>query len=215
MPMSNALHLPTVLHFAGAIEPLRVLDVGVGLGTYGFLLRQYLDIGYQRLAREDWKMTIDGIEIFQGYRNAVWEYAYDQIWIGDIRQRIGTLGRYDLVLCNDVLEHFEKREAKSLFRTLLKMAGTVIATTPNREFPQGAWAGNEAETHHSLLAIEDFDSLVAWKQTGVTNCYVCSDFPPHRKLIQLAAATCPTWVRPSRLSRILMRLGFGEAHCRI
>ena len=174
MPLSNPEHVPAVLHFAQACRPASILDVGVGTGSYGLLLRQGLDIGHGRMQAADWQVRIDGIEIFEPYRNPVWDYAYNRVLIGDVRALLPGLGAYDLVLCNDVLEHFPRDEARGLIRALLGRGKVLLATTPNRDFPQGAWGGNEAERHHSLLDQSDFTGLVAAVVTGVTTCYVCT-----------------------------------------
>jgi 2-polyprenyl-3-methyl-5-hydroxy-6-metoxy-1,4-benzoquinol methylase len=192
MPLSNYLHLPTVLHFVANLQPRSILDVGTGMGAYGFLIRQYFDVGYERLHRSDWQLKIDGVEIFEGYRNPVWDYAYDNIFLGDIRDVAGKLGRYDLVICNDVLEHFEIDEARSLIAKMLEVAPVLIATTPNVHSPQGAWLGNHAEEHHSLLAASDFQHLVATKVTGDTSCFVCCKEPSYRAIIERASAQCPS-----------------------
>lgn len=198
MPVSNLLHLPAVVHFAGVIQPSTILDVGVGMGTYGFLLRQYFDIIQGRLQKEDWQITIDGIEIFESYRNAVWSYAYNMVHIGDVRDLVGDLPGYDLALCNDVLEHFELDEATGLLDILLNKCRTVIVTTPNTEYPQGAWGGNEAETHRCLLKVTDLPDLVAWKKTGITNCYVMTRQTYDADLLRSGAVTCPV-CRPAML----------------
>ncbi len=191
MPMSNTLHLPTVIHYATELKPSRILDIGVGMGTYGFLLRQYLDIANGRIRKHEWRLVINGIEIFEGYRNPVWDYAYDEVKIGDIRDFLPELPQYDLVLCNDVLEHFQYSEARDLVQRLIEKCGTVIATTPNVEFLQGAWGGNEAEAHRCVLRKSDFPHLVTWSRTGVTNCYVSTTHPQHFSVIKKAESSCP------------------------
>ncbi|HXA79878.1 MAG TPA: methyltransferase domain-containing protein [Opitutaceae bacterium] len=174
MPFSNPEHIPTVLHFVQAFQPRSTLDIGIGTGSYGLLLRQSLDIAHGRIKPTDWQAQIDGVEIFEGYRNPVWSFAYTRVLMGNIRTLLPELGNYDLILCNDVLEHFHRDEARLLVRTLLAQGRMMIATTPNREYPQGAWGGNEAETHRSLLDSSDFHGLVAKIVTGVTTCYVCT-----------------------------------------
>jgi SAM-dependent methyltransferase len=193
MPLSNPEHVPVVLHFAQAVRPRTVLDVGIGTGSYGLLLRQSLDIGFGRVQPDSWQTQIDGIEIFEPYRNPVWGYAYSRVLMGDIRALLPQLHGYDLVLCNDVLEHFPRDEARALVHQLLDHGRVLIATTPNRAYPQGAWGGNEAETHHSMLDATDFTGLVAQIVSGVTTCYVCTR---HRELIYpllLAADRCPVF----------------------
>jgi hypothetical protein len=192
MPFSNPDHIPAIIHLACAVQPLKILDVGIGMGAYGFLLRQYLDIAREQLNSSQWRVRIDGIEVFEGYRNPVWDYAYDQVLIGDVRDIIPSMEPYDLILMADVLEHFDLPEARRLIAQSLKRARVVIASTPNREHPQGAWAGNEAERHHCLLSAADFPQLVVKKTTGITTCYVsCSDdslIPTLRD----AGGTCPS-----------------------
>jgi hypothetical protein len=68
-----------VLHFAQACQPRSVLDVGIGTGSYGLLLRQSLDIGHGRILPEEWRVQIDGVEIFEGHHNPVWDHAYSRV----------------------------------------------------------------------------------------------------------------------------------------
>ena len=208
MPMSDTHHIPAVLHYAFALQPRTVLDVGVGMGAYGFLLRQYLDVGQGRMRRADWRVRIDGVEVFEGYRNPVWDYAYDRVVLDDVRAVLSSLGRYDLVLLNDVLEHFEREDARALLREVLSRSAAVVATTPNREYPQGAWAGNEAETHRSLLGATDFPHLVAEHRIGITSCYVCSADLHTAQQLRAAVVTCPV-AAPRLLPRVTARLDRG------
>ncbi len=205
MPLSNPEHIPAVLHFAQACQPRSILDIGIGTGSYGLLMRQSLDIGNGRLQPSEWQVKIDGVEIFEGYRNPVWSFAYSQVLMGDIRQLLPKLGFYDLILCNDVLEHFPREEARNLVQTLLSKGRVLLATTPNRDFPQGAWGGNEAETHHSLLDRSDFSGLVAEITTGVTTCYVCTKQPELIYPLLLAADRC-VQVSPAQPMSLPVRL---------
>jgi hypothetical protein len=191
MPMSNLLHLPAVAYFAMTLRPKRILDIGVGMGTYGFILRQFIDVSQEILDKKKWETVIDGIEIFEPYRNPVWDYVYNQVFVGDVRLLIDQLEGYDVVLCNDVLEHFDLDDARSLLSKLVGANQTVIATTPNTDFPQGSWAGNQAEIHRCFLQSTDFPFLVAQKKTGITTCFVCSQRTDHIALIEQYAAGCP------------------------
>ena len=193
MPFSDPRHIATVVHFATALKPDKVLDVGIGMGLYGLLLRHYLDIAHERLIRGTWTVRIDGVEIFENYRNPVWEYAYDSVTIADARVFVPSAGEYDLVLMGDILEHFERNEARILVEVALSRAKTVIATTPHIEMIQSAWAGNAAETHLSLLDATDFPSLVTAKAAADTTCYVCSRDPATIERIKDAAALCPSY----------------------
>jgi len=201
MPSSNYLSIPAVLHFATAFKPARVLDAGVGMGAYGLLLRQHLDIALERVERSEWKLQLDGIEIFEGYRNPVWGYVYDRVTMGDIRTI--KLGHgYDLALCADVLEHMPREEARRVVDRLLEAATVVIITTPNVFLEQGAWGGNESERHHCLLSASDFPHLVASNKTGLTTCFVCCRDPKLALQLRRVARGCPTCNYPRALALI-------------
>jgi hypothetical protein len=190
--------MPAVIAFAQALRPRRVVDIGVGVGTYGFLLRQVLDIGHERLTPESWQSVIDGVEIFEAYRNPVWDYAYDTVWRADARDFIRTMDRYDLCLFNDVLEHFELEEARELAAIALDKCRALIVTTPNVDMPQGEWGGNEAEMHRSFVTRRHLPCVVSERRTGVTSVYVCARDPQTAGAMKAAALHVPT-CRPARL----------------
>jgi hypothetical protein len=196
MPFSNLFHLAPVVHFVNSVPNQRILDAGIGTGSYGFILRQTLEIAEQRLEKATWMHQIDGIEIFEQYRNPVWDFAYDRVHMGDIRTILQQVGSYDVVVCCDVLEHFPRAEASQLVRRFLERAPVLIATTPIVDIEQGAWGGNEAERHHCLLAPDDFAHLVVRVETGATACYVCSTDPALARRLRDAALNCPSITLP-------------------
>ena len=214
MPMSNPVHIPAVIHFAFGLQPQRVLDIGVGMGCYGMLLRQYLDIGKERISKEEWQLKIDGLEVFEPYRNPIWEWAYSRIQMGDLRTA-DLSGSYDMILCNDVLEHLEIEEVRTLVPKLLSAGKVLIVTTPAGEYPQGAWGGNEAEIHRSIIVKNDLAGCVVAIPCGSTICYVCSANGDAAREIRKLARSCPRFYSenssrlrryiPSSLKRIIRR----------
>lgn len=212
MPVSNPQHLPALIHLVSALQPRRVLDVGIGTGSLGLLARQTLDICYGRIEPAEWEITIDGVEIFEGYRNPVWHYAYTQVHLGDIRELLPSLERYDLVCCCDVLEHFEHAEARRIIRGLLEHSQVLLATTPNRLIPQEAWGGNEAERHLSLVNRKDFPGLALHHRGSVTDLFAASLAGETRRQIERIGDFTPrsisidpgSWT--GRLRRKLRRL---------
>ena len=205
MPISNPWHMATVLHYARAVKPVRILDIGVGMGAYGFMLRQFLDVINENVSKNTWEKCVEGIEIFEAYQNPVWDYVYDKVHMGDVRKILPTLASYDLVICADVLEHFPIDEARLLIQSILEKAPVLIATTPAGYYPQGAWGGNEAETHHCTLTASDFPYLIAHEKTVETACYVCATSGEAIKRIKIAHLTCPK-VKNSRLKLLAARL---------
>lgn len=210
MPMSNPGHVPAVLHYLTGLRPASLLDVGVGLGTYGFLARQYLDVAEGHLDRARWRTRIDGIEVFEPYRNPVWQHCYDAVTIADVRDRVAELPRYDIVLCNDVLEHVTQDEARALVCALLERCRVLIVTTPSTAFPQGAWGGNEAETHLCLLSRADFPASTRVHRTGVTSLYVSWSDPDAGSEIARLAGRVPRIAYPGPSVAARLRAGLGR-----
>jgi hypothetical protein len=124
-----------------------------------------------------------------------------------VRARLPELGDYDLVICNDVLEHFPLEEARRLTAQLLQRTAILIATSPSGVYPQGAWGNNEAETHHCLIGPSDLPGVVCCLRTGITNCFVCTLRPELVFPILTSADHCPDYLapRPMTLWRRLRR----------
>jgi hypothetical protein len=200
MPVSNPDHLPLLVHLTTGLQPRRLLDVGIGMGSFGLLARQSLDICHGRVGASDWQATIDGAEIFEGYRNPVWSYAYSQVHIGNIVTLLPSLQRYDVIVCCDVLEHFDVGEARALIAGMLAHSSVLIATTPNRFIPQGAWGGNEAERHRSVVTSGDFPGLAVHQRGAATDLFAASCDPGDRAKLEKIAEASPRTVPPRPLA---------------
>ncbi|MDV6345237.1 hypothetical protein [Nitrosomonas sp. Is37] len=95
MPFSYSNQLSTIIGFAEQQRPESILDIGVGIGQYGFLLRTNLEninlfeiegSNARQRSKDQWKIRIDGIEGYAGYLTAVHDYSYSQLMIGDARK---------------------------------------------------------------------------------------------------------------------------------
>ena len=150
MPLSFVQAIPVVIEQVAHLKPSSILDVGIGFGKYGVLLREALELPYERYAKSQWKVTIDGVEAFEGYRNPIHEFAYNRVFYGRIEDILPSLDQYDVILLIDVLEHFEKEEGRKLLRDLLLHARkSLLVATPRFPALQGAYLGNAFETHRS------------------------------------------------------------------
>ena len=160
MPSSQIENISTVVGWIADLQPKSILDIGVGFGKYGVLTREYTDIREGRYHREDWKVTIDGIEIFDGYYNPIWE-IYDRVYCQDAVALLPHLKNYELILLCDVIEHFEKPVGESVLRECIRMATkAVIVSTPSGSYSQGDMFNNDFERHKSEWTINDFQG---WK----------------------------------------------------
>ena len=149
MPTSFYYQIEAVLELILLTQPKSLLDIGIGFGKYGFLAREYLDLG-------DWdthyegkrSLRIDGIEGFPDYVKSLQREIYDNIYLGDALALLPTLDtRYDLALLIDVLEHFDYDNGVKLLKLVLEKSRNVIISTPIDIGHQGTVFGNELETH--------------------------------------------------------------------
>lgn len=157
MGVSDASNVPFIATELQRLNPQSILEVGVGFGKWGVVAREYLEAWQGRFRREEWRVRIEGIEIFNGYRNPVWDAAYDKIHIGDANRLVPALGQFDVGLICDVIEHIDKSTGRELLNQLLTHCRTVIVTTPISFWPQGEEHGNSHQKHLCLWRSEDFD----------------------------------------------------------
>jgi len=147
------------------LKPESILDVGVGFGKWGHLFREYTDIimseeNPKRYSRENWLVRIDGIEGFESYITPMHRYLYNEIFIGDMCERIRDVPTYDVVFLGDVIEHVEQDAGRQLLEQCLLHANkAVIVTTPAKETHQNAKCANELEIHRSLWSEPDFHAF--------------------------------------------------------
>ncbi len=166
MPTSWYQTIPDILEQIQKQDPKTILDIGVGFGKYGLLLREVLDLPYERYDKNQWLINIEGIEAFEKYKNPMYEYIYNKIYYGDASEIINKLPKYDCILLIDVLEHFEKEEGKELIEKLITHTNkSLIISTPLYPGKQLEYLGNKYEEHKSKWSILDFiDYDFSYKQ---------------------------------------------------
>jgi len=152
MPCSRPTALAPMCNRIMEKDPMSVLDIGIGFGKFGFLAREYTDV---RLGRYfNWKTRIDGIEIFEKYITQLQREIYDNIYIGDAIDILPTLGRYDMIICSDVLEHFSEQDGTVLLDLIKDRCKFAMIVTPVTVLHQEALYNNEHERHISAWSKE-------------------------------------------------------------
>jgi predicted TPR repeat methyltransferase len=118
----------------------RVLDIGVGSGTYFKLIKEN-NVCLNSL----WT----GIEAWEPYVHKFnLNDMYDELIIDDIRRvNLEELSQFDVAIAGDVLEHMTKEEAICLVDNVLKISKTLIISMPIVFMEQGAYEGNPFEIH--------------------------------------------------------------------
>lgn len=158
MPFSNSEQISPIISEIKQLQPRTILDVGCGLGLYGFLCRIYLDLYddvnfYDKLKDEEkkrWTVTIDAIEGFEDYVRFIPRWAYDDIMVGnapDILPGVESK-KYDLVLSLAILEHLTKEEGLIFLKELKRVGRKIIVTVP-KEWREQTVPDNPFETHKS------------------------------------------------------------------
>lgn len=158
MGTSNWQQIPFCIEALMKIAPERVLDVGVGFGRWGMIVREFCDVWYSRIFKDDWKVHVEGIEAFPRSLSAYHREFYNTIHTGDAARILPTLpGPWSVVIFGDVLEHFTKDQARRLLEHCLNSSDYVLINIPlGEDHEQGAAYGNEYERHLSSWDVADF-----------------------------------------------------------
>jgi len=176
MPTSNPDFVTMVCQSIMNINPLSVLDVGIGFGKYGFLAREYTDVCRERYFQ--WQTRIDGIEIFEPYVLEIQRKIYDNIYIADAIEVLSgryppittnkdvaldpnmvPLSKYDLVIASDILEHYDKEKGYECLELIKKRSMHAIIICPMFPSNQQPIYGNEFERHKSKWELEELQKF--------------------------------------------------------
>jgi hypothetical protein len=215
MPVSLWLGLEDCLDAVTSSQPGSVLDAGIGFGLWGHLLRQYLDVWEGRITRDQWRVRIDGIEIDERRIQVHSRYLYDEVFVGDIRERVPDLGRqrgYDVILFGDVLEHLPKADAVRVLREAVVLANKRVIV----RVPLGDGWRREGRTppdhHRSRWAVGDFAEMLAivrrYDYVGNPYALVVVDAPATRRAMLVRAERRLVRVE-ERLRRLIRRAADG------
>ncbi len=154
MPISNWDAIPSIMNEVHRLQPKLILDLGIGFGKYGPLLREVTDAMYGRCRQAQWEAEIIGFEAHEAYENSCWN-CYNVVWRQDFTKPIGM--GYDLVLMIDSLEHLDPLQGKNFLDALVEQNKHVIISVPVVPMPQGAMYGNEFETHRTHYDGTEFE----------------------------------------------------------
>lgn len=161
MPSSHYAPIVDIIKLMIEYSPSSILDVGCGFGRWGFLAREFLDIQSDRYFKNDWKIKIDAVEIFQKYITKHHEYIYDNIFIENVESFVNKKIQYELIIAGDVIEHFDKNKGIEIIKKLYSLADkALICMIPiGDSWSQGDHCGNTFEKHLSIWNKKDIRRL--------------------------------------------------------
>ena len=162
MPTSSNITMPYVSTIMQSLHPKTALDIGIGMGKYGFLFREacewigVFESGISCVKKENWNSRLDGVEVCSDYITPLQRYLYDEIFIGLAEEVVPKLGQYDLIFLGDVIEHFEKSQGQKLLDILFEISRIgVLIVTPIGEYQQSGSEQNTYEEHKSVWSPAD------------------------------------------------------------
>lgn len=128
---------PIIMDIIRSRKPKSILDIGVGSGFYGEMIRRDLP-----------EVRLEGVEPFVQYSNSRWE-CYNYIYREDVRTLVCQ--PCDLFLMVDVIEHMSKEDGHAL---LARLPGPVLVSSP-WHYIQGP-DENPLQAHVSEWTLADF-----------------------------------------------------------
>ncbi len=157
MPIGSYASVPALTQALLQCRPQSVLDLGMGFGGNGVVVREWLDLGVQ-----PWKTYLVGVEVWADYRNPVWD-LYNIVYVQTIEAFLASNNElFDAVLFGDVLEHFEKQAGRAVLEAIkprVRQGGHLFVATPAAFFPQEAVYGNQWEQHRSAWTAAELEAL--------------------------------------------------------
>ena len=160
MPCSMPYNTSTISEIIWRTSPKSIIDIGSGGGKYGVIFRELTDWMRGRYYKNQWKIKIDCVEIFEKYITPIHQYIYDKITIGDIREI--EIEKYDLIFMGDVLEHIKRNEAINLFKKIHKSnSGMILISTPDGKTQLAEKRnphGNDNESHVYMWNKEELEN---------------------------------------------------------
>ncbi len=172
MPTSQPRSLALIHTIIQMLKPKRIIDLGIGHGKTGVILRETMDIMWGRYLKKDWLTDIYGVEGCSFYANALWEYVYTDTVISDALVGLNTLPDVDLILSLDIWEHFDKEYATDVLDKCLKKSSYLMISTPKKPLPQGDVFGNPYERHKTVWSPIDFRKVPYFAFTSTMDDWV-------------------------------------------
>lgn len=161
MGTSNWQQIPFCVEALLAVEPMRVLDLGIGFGRWGVLVREFCEEWKGRVHRENWRVRLEGVEAFPRNVEEYQHFFYDWVHVGDAADFLARpQERWDLIICGDVLQQWPKEVARAALGRALDSADYVLVNVPLGDgWRRGALNGNPFERHRSSWHVEEMLAL--------------------------------------------------------
>jgi len=154
----------TIGQYVRPNTPAKFLELGCGWGLYGMILRNFFDAWFGRFRKEDFLVTVDGIDASDIEISEITYQFYDKIWVADALSKLRDMdsNSYDVVFGIEVIEHLTKPCGQELLDEALRVASKgVVFSTPHPDCweDQPEWHGNPFMAHKSVWSTDEFRDL--------------------------------------------------------
>ena len=169
--------LQKIIVFNSNPNGYKVLDLGIGSGTYSNL--------YRSLLKGFWT----GVEIWEPYiEKYQLKQKYDNVIVSDIRKFNHFYN--DIVFAGDILEHMTKEEAVDVVSKLLQNSKYIFISLPIIKYPQGEYDSNPYEAHikddwsHDEVMSTFGENIVSYSIESEIGVYVLSEYKYAREVLR-------------------------------
>jgi len=172
MPSSVPQPLTHICNRILKIKPKTFLDIGVGHGKWGFLVREYTDVWKSRMNIEENQTLIHGIEAYPDYIGQLQNLIYDKIYFGEALEMIDktSVKKYDLIIFAATIEHMGKDDGIKLLEKIQKKSRNAFITTPKNVIISGKSMNyNPYETHICEWSLEELGMFGDARDIGGNN----------------------------------------------
>lgn len=153
--------VPAIIDTVLALRPHSVVDLGMGSGKYGYLLREQHDLADVQFGRDDWRLRLVGVEGYAEYVGELQKMVYDEIVVSDVVDFLEvTPEAFDVALALDILEHFEPQRGSQFIERALAVARFVVISSPRGFYRQDEHE-NVLERHKSWWPAKAMRRLAA------------------------------------------------------
>jgi len=172
MPSSIPQPLTHICNRILKIKPETFLDIGIGHGKWGFLVREYTDAWKSRIKIEENQTIIHGIEAYEDYIGPLQKLIYDKVFVGEANNIImkTPIKKYDIIIMTATIEHMSKKIGYQLLKKIQEKSRFSFITTPAKvEISGKSMNYNPYETHVCEWSLEELSEFGDARNIGGNN----------------------------------------------
>lgn len=140
-----------------------VLDIGCGIGKLGFVIRDLTDFKWGYFKREEFKISLVGVDIWLPYLKEVQQAIYSQLFCAEafsyLAEFLSKGHHAKLTILSHILEHMLREQGLSTIKAARAASDWVIVMLPLVKTPQEPIFGNKHEAHISEWTLNELGAM--------------------------------------------------------